>query len=126
MSEDAIAQANRFNIVLGWILALLVFANVVLRPQLILREPDLFWHIKTGSDILVSRHWPVVDNYSFTYDGQPWIAKEWLAQVLFAGAFVIAGWLGPLVLAALAMGLTALLLYRRFSSFVQPYVGLAG
>jgi hypothetical protein len=45
-------------------------------------DPDLWWHIKLGQTILATHHWPTVDPYSFTVLGQPWIAFEWLGDVL--------------------------------------------
>lgn len=47
-------------------------------------DPDLWWHIKTGEILLNTHRWPTVDAYSFTVPGQPWIAGEWLADVLIA------------------------------------------
>ena len=45
-------------------------------------DPDMWWHIKTGQTILATHHWPTIDPYSFTVLGQPWIAFEWLGDVL--------------------------------------------
>lgn len=47
-------------------------------------DPDLWWHIKVGRDILATHHWPVSDSFSFTASGQPWMAAEWVGDVLFA------------------------------------------
>jgi hypothetical protein len=47
-------------------------------------DPDLWWHIRTGEIILRTHHWPTTDPYSFTVAGQPWIACEWLGDVLLA------------------------------------------
>jgi hypothetical protein len=48
-------------------------------------DTDFWWHLRVGEDILATRHWPTVDPYSFTASGQPWLAAEWLGDVLFAG-----------------------------------------
>jgi len=47
-------------------------------------DPDVWWHIKTGQDILRSHHWPTTASYSLTAPGMPWIAYEWLGEVLLA------------------------------------------
>jgi len=47
-------------------------------------DPDLWWHIKNGQNILATHHWPTTDLFSFTVAGQPWISTEWLGDVLFA------------------------------------------
>lgn len=45
-------------------------------------DPDAWWHIKTGQMILATRRFPATDPYSFTVHGQPWIAYEWLGEVI--------------------------------------------
>lgn len=47
-------------------------------------DPDLWWHLKTGETILQTHHWPTTDPYSFTVFGQPWMAAEWLGDIVFA------------------------------------------
>src|SRR5215469_5638544 len=32
-------------------------------------DPDVWWHIKVGQDILRTHHWPTSDSYSFTVSG---------------------------------------------------------
>jgi hypothetical protein len=66
-------------------------------------DPDLWWHIRTGQIILATKHWPTVDSYSFTVPGQPWIAGEWIGDVLIATAERLGGLQGlDLLLIALA------------------------
>src|SRR6476660_4937402 len=55
---------------------------------------------------------PETDVYSFTMRGQPWISTQWLAQVLYATAYAVAGWSGPVVLAAGAIAATFALLTK--------------
>jgi hypothetical protein len=45
-------------------------------------DPDVWWHIKTGQTILATHHFPTTDPYSFTVHGQPWVAYEWIGEVL--------------------------------------------
>jgi hypothetical protein len=62
---------------------------------------------------------PQADIYSFTMRGQPWISTQWLAQIAYAKVYAIAGWSGPVVLAASAIAITfaalANFLTRRLS-----------
>jgi len=48
-------------------------------------DTDFWWHLRVGEDILATHHWPTTDSFSFTAPGQPWMAAEWLGDVLFAG-----------------------------------------
>src|SRR6266567_1960678 len=50
------------------------------------------------------------DIYSFTRTGEPWTSSSWLAQVLFARSYRIAGWTGPIVLASTCIAATFALL----------------
>jgi hypothetical protein len=50
-------------------------------------DPDLWWHIRTGELILSTRRWPTTDPYSYTSFGAPWMACEWLGDVLFAAVY---------------------------------------
>src|ERR1700754_5062370 len=88
----------------------IALANVNGLP--LLADPDSHWHIAVGRWILQHGAVPYVDTYSFTLPGQPWIAKEWLSQVLMAGAYEIGGWAGVVVLAAAAFGATSAMLLR--------------
>jgi len=47
-------------------------------------DPDVWWHIKVGATILATHHFPTKDIYSFTASGTPWIAYEWLGELLLA------------------------------------------
>ncbi len=113
-------KGSGFVTVLGWLVAAAVFANAAYHTGLLLREADLWWHIKSGLVMLSTWTVPQTDTFSYTHAGQPWIAKEWLSQVIFAAAYAAAGWGGPLVLSALAIALTAWLIYWRAARDLQP------
>ena len=70
-------------------------------------DPDFWWHLKVGEGILATHRLPVTDPYSFTAPGLPWLATEWLGEVLFAGVERVAGLRG---LAALLIVLSAAVL----------------
>ncbi|HEU5238926.1 MAG TPA: hypothetical protein VFU37_17480, partial [Pyrinomonadaceae bacterium] len=57
-------------------------------------DPDMWWHMKVGEDILGTHHWPTVDIYSWTATGTPWIAYEWLGEIPLAVAYRLGGLLG--------------------------------
>lgn len=78
--------------------------GLMLAPQL-LNDADSHWHLFVGRSILAGQGFPTVDAYSHTFTGQPWIAKEWLSQVLMALAERIGGWTGVAVLASASAAL---------------------
>jgi len=74
-------------------------------------DPDLWGHIRFGSDILRDGTIHQVDTYSFSAD-RPWVNHEWGAEVLSAWAFAVAGnaglvWLKLLIIGAVLWLLNA-------------------
>jgi len=59
-------------------------------------DPDMWWHIKVGGDILRTHHWPTIDPYSWTAAGTPWIAYEWLGEIPLYLVHSVSGRLGEL------------------------------
>jgi hypothetical protein len=92
-----------------------VYALFLLAGNRLLIDPDTMWQIALGQWIVDHRAVPWTDVYSFTMRGQPWISTQWLAQVLYAVAFAIAGWAGPVVLAVSAIAATFVLLAKFLS-----------
>jgi hypothetical protein len=75
-------------------------------------DPDTWWHIAVGQRILATHAWPWSDTYSSTVSGTPWIAYEWLGEVVMGAVASIAGlWSATLLLVGLAGGLLLLLYY---------------
>jgi hypothetical protein len=87
-----------------------IYALFLLAGNRLLIDPDTMWQITVGQWILEHGVVPETDVYSFTMRGQPWTSTQWLAQVLYAKTYAIAGWSGPVVLAAVAIAATFALL----------------
>lgn len=66
-------------------------------------DPDLWGHVRFGSDILRSGNIHQVDTYSFASD-RPWVNHEWAAEVLSAWAFTTAGNAGLVTLKLFLVG----------------------
>ena len=89
-----------------------IYALFLLAGNRLLIDPDTMWQVTVGQWILDHRAVPQTDVYSFTMRGQPWISTQWLAQVLYAKTFAVAGWSGPVVLASTAIAATFALLTK--------------
>lgn len=74
-------------------------------------DPDMWWHVRVGQDILASHHWATTDPYSFTVAGTPWIAYEWLGDVAIGAAAKLGGILGLEILLFVVASLVMLALY---------------
>lgn len=77
-----------------------VYALLLFVGDRLLADSDTYWQIAVGRWILDHRTLPSVDIYSYTKAGAPWVSSSWLAQILFAKAYDLAGWTGPAALAA--------------------------
>jgi hypothetical protein len=123
MEQDAVPAGRRPNLdafVLG------VFATVVAfmfgsSPR-IFSDGDVSWHVASGRWIIDHRMVPTVDPFSFTMPGHPWVAQEWLSDILSAAAMQAFGNSGLSMLVSLALALLLLIVgfeMRRWASPVQ-------
>ena len=78
-------------------------------------EGDMWWHLATGQWILAHHAWPTHDLFSFTAFGQPWIADQWLGEVLMAAVWGLGKMHALMILlVALAGGILLLLYYYAY------------
>ena len=75
-----------------------------------LREPDLWWQIRTGQQILQEGHVPMTDAFSYTQFGQTWINIKWGFEVL--AALVAQG--GPELVLLLQTVVSLLMLWQLY------------
>ncbi|HKT12281.1 MAG TPA: hypothetical protein VJW77_10700, partial [Terriglobia bacterium] len=102
--QQALRKCFSFPVLMG---ALLVAFNAVIMLPAFRLEPDTWWHIKLGQEILLTGHWLKADIYSFTAYGNNPLAYEWLGEVVLAIAYKIAALRG---LHTLLFGLTSIIL----------------
>ena len=102
-----------------------IYTLFLLAGDHLLNDPDTYWQIAIGQWILDHGAVPRTDIYSFTMFGQPWISTQWLAQVLLAGSYGVAGWAGPVVLTAASIAATFGLLVRFLSRRLTEAASIA-
>jgi len=123
--DSAVLQRPRSAWALSWPLAVgLVLFVWLTTAKGLLADPDSHWHVTVGNWILAHGAVPTVDIYSFTFAGQPWIAKEWLSQVLLALAYDAGGWGAVAVLCAASVGLAFALMMRLLLRDIRPLPAL--
>lgn len=86
----------------------------------VLRDPDTYWHLAAGRWILEHGSVPLSDPFSHTLPGAPWVAHEWLSEVILTGIFQLAGWSGLVVAAALSFAGTLAYLNRFLLARLEP------
>ncbi len=76
-------------------------------------ESDSFYHLAAGKLIWQTKSIPRTDVFSLTAAGRPWVAHEWLAEVIFYGVYAAAGYRGIMIFCALLAGCAYFLVFRR-------------
>jgi hypothetical protein len=90
-------------------------------PTKLFRDPGTFFHTKMGEMILVSGHLPQTDIFSFTFQGKPWIAHQWLGECLMAVIHRISGFDSLLLVTATLLAyLFAWISHRLRRSGMHP------
>ncbi len=97
----------------------LVFLLAIVLSLKSLREPDLWWMLRTGEWIVEHQTVPKEDVFSFTVQGTPWINVKWLFEVLISLFKSIGGAEFVLVLqACITVGIVVFI--RKTVQLLQP------
>jgi hypothetical protein len=101
-------QALRMSVSFPALMAVMLIAVALVGAQSHLIDPDTWWHITVGEQILKTHIWPTADTFSFTARGAHWIAYEWLGEVFLAitaraGGLVGLAWLQKAMVVALTL-----------------------
>ncbi|MGA8271896.1 MAG: hypothetical protein WB919_10100 [Candidatus Sulfotelmatobacter sp.] len=83
-------------------------------------DPDLWWHLKTGELISAHKSVPHTDPFSFTRAGEPWVAHEWLTELLLYQVQRTAGFGALIVIFAAILCAAFFFLYLRCGP--APYI----
>jgi hypothetical protein len=83
-------------------------------------DPDFWWHLRTGQQIVATHSIPHFDSYSYTKFGAPWVAHEWLSEVFIYSIYCSAGYLGLIITFAIAIAGAFWLAFRRSGG--RPYI----
>jgi hypothetical protein len=118
--HSTLADNRRIRLIFSLCSALIVAVQLCIHRSALLMDPDNWWHVRVGLDMLTTHVFPRVDTYSFTFAGAPWIAKEWLGQILLALGYSTAGWGGVVLVAILPIVLTIFLMTWYLSESLKP------
>jgi hypothetical protein len=97
------AERQAFFYKLVFVVFVLLVPALLGSASRVFLDGDVSWHVATGQWILANGRVPKTDPFSFTMAGQPWVAHEWLADILFAAMFDLAGFAGLAVVVVLAL-----------------------
>jgi len=110
-------RALTFRRVVPIVLFSMIFVLAV--RQSVSLDPDLWWHLKAGQQMIATHSVPHTDDYSFTKQGSEWVAHEWLSEVIIAGLYRLSGFVGLVIIFSLIIVIALWLTYRRCAG--KPY-----
>jgi len=87
------------------------------------KDMDIWWHLRTGREILAGRGVPRTDSYIFAVPGAEWIDLHWGFQVAAAWLFHHGGFTALTVAAAIAAGI-AIALALAATAHERPAVAV--
>jgi len=79
---------------LALVLLLILVATIAFAARTTVRDPDIWWHLKTGDWIVQHHAVPYVGIFSRTAATRPWIAYSWGYEVLMSFAYAWFGLVG--------------------------------
>jgi hypothetical protein len=123
VSSGVVAETRSATAVMGPLgLGAALYGLLLLLGERLLNDPDTYWHIATGRWIWAHAAVPTTDPFSHTLPGAPWLAHEWLSELILAGAYAALGWAGVVALTAFAASLS--LLMGALERALRPAVAL--
>jgi hypothetical protein len=106
------------------IVGLVFFIRALVQPMALLNDPDTYLHIAAGRWMLAHTALPAHDPFSHTLAGATWVPHEWLAEIVLAVAYDLAGWSGLVLLTAAAFAVSVGLLTRFLLRWAEPFSAL--
>lgn len=100
--------------------AIVWIALLALGPSHLLRDPGTFWHTVVGEKILSTGRIVDADPFSFTRNGDEWLAQQWLGECAMALVHRIAGLDGIVLLAATIIAAIVAAIFGRFTRSGMP------
>jgi hypothetical protein len=105
---------------LSWPLVVAALAFILAIGRKLLSDPDIYWHLGAARWIFDHGAVPSADPFSHSMPNAPWLAHEWLAEVILGGIHGIGGWPGLAALTGLAFGTALALLCRYLLRHFEP------
>src|SRR6185295_11892908 len=120
--ENGLLSVIRSSRRLLVVVFMLVIFAAAARP---IKDPDFYWHLKTGQYLMETRTIPGVDIFSFVKFGSEWVTHEWMSELFMYSVFGVFGYLGLIVLFSAIITATFSVAYRRCKQ-VAPHPYIAG
>jgi len=96
-----------------FIFLFVLYVALAIKPEMIFFDGSTGWHLVSGNYIWQHLCVPRFDLISYTFTQKPWVAYEWLSDLIMAALVKLGGMSLLQVTVACVLGLLFLLLYRR-------------
>ena len=90
-----------------------------------IRDPDFWWHLRTGQLILDRGGLLGTDPFTYTAGGHHWVMHEWLTEVLFAWMHSVGG-VGLVVVVLSAVTMAGIVCLALRACLPRPDDGIGG
>lgn len=106
---------------LSWpTLVFVVLLAGILATSAPLADPDTYWHLAAARWMLEHGAVPATDPFSSTAHGAPWLAHEWLSELILEAVFRLGSWTGLAILAATLAAMCAAVVARFLVDRLSP------
>jgi hypothetical protein len=95
------------------IFLLLLQLTLYLKPDFVFSDGSTGWHLVSGNFMLEQHAIPHTDLFSYTFPGKPWVAYEWLSDLVMAALVKLGGLNLLATVVSCAISLLFILLYLR-------------
>ena len=102
------------------LVGILLIPAVLGSSKTIFNDGDVSWHIATGQWILDHCAIPYTDPFSYTWAGKPWVPIEWLAELIYATGYRLAGYGGVAALVTAALMALHAIVFFNASRWKRP------
>jgi len=109
MGLSTSTSGSKSDLLVAVLCALLVFSMAARTPL----DSDLFWHLKTGEDMLALGRPVLSDMLTYTRMGAAWVNHSWLSQIILAMLFRVGDYLALGAWMAVCAVVSMMLVYRR-------------
>lgn len=116
--------ATQWRVSLPLVCGVGAYAYALALGKGVLLDGDTLTHVAAGHWMLDYRVVPTHDPFSHTMAGRPWVAHEWLSELLMALAYDAGGFGALLALTGAAFAATVALLGRVLLRWLEPIYAL--
>src|SRR5216683_2247852 len=119
-TNNSASVVRYFRISLPLLIGFLIYIQTLGYGSQILGDPDTYLHIAVGRWIIANYTVPHHGIFSLTMADAPWVAHEWVAEVILAWLFDHFGWTGLVAATALCAAAALAILLRVLLRMLDP------